>query len=177
MATTRLTKNTQERIPTLGSISRPLTPTTGTGSLSEPMELDEANEIQTIKSIIMANNSKRTGTKDFATIKAELTTIYNQMSSESKLQPSFSGIRSKANVGQRTKNLQHARVYVAANSKSISRSGCLFLKLLNIDIRYLIYNNLVDSEHEVIISPNRKHRGPISALSTACLQIRDEIKE
>jgi hypothetical protein len=61
--------------------------------------------------------------------------------------------------------------------KSAPEAGSLFLKFLHTDIRYLIYNNLVDAEHTVIISPTSKNHSPISALSQSCAEIRNEVKQ
>lgn len=57
------------------------------------------------------------------------------------------------------------------------RGGSLFLELLHTDVRYSIYDALVNSGHEVIINPTSKYRGPISALSSACRQTNNELKQ
>jgi hypothetical protein len=61
--------------------------------------------------------------------------------------------------------------------KSALRAGSLFLKFLHTDIRYLIYDNLIDTKHTAIISPTSKSHSPISALSQSFAEIRNEVKQ
>lgn len=61
--------------------------------------------------------------------------------------------------------------------QSTTRGSSLFLELLHSDVRHSIYDALVNSDHEVIINPTNTDRGPISALSSTCHQINNELKQ
>jgi hypothetical protein len=130
-----------------------------------------------------ANNTKIVTTRDtsgFTMKMVRLKTRKNQLFSEPNLQStnpvSGSAIPQPTKVHQ--KDIDFSTAFLnTGNPKSAPPAGSLFLKFLHTDIRYLIYDNLVDAEHTVIISPTSKSHSPISALSQSCAEIRNEVKQ
>jgi hypothetical protein len=157
---------------------------TGTEIGHRPMRLGEAKNNQTTGTTTTNNGTKiittTRDTSDFTMKMVRLETRNNQLFSEPNLQ-STNPVSGSA-IPQLTKGHQQdvdfsTAVLNAGNPKSAPRAGSPFLKFLHTDIRYLIYDNLVDTEHTAIISPTSKNHSPISALSQSCAEIRNEVKQ
>jgi hypothetical protein len=53
----------------------------------------------------------------------------------------------------------------------------LFLNLLSPEVRFQIFDELLNSHHTILISPNGKKRGLVKPLIQVCKQMRGEVKK
>lgn len=70
----------------------------------------------------------------------------------------------------------------AGNTKTNStsttgRTGSVFFDKLNNDIRFMVYDLLVDTQHDVIISPKSKNRGPLTALLSTNRKVNEDVNQ